>query len=311
MRTYILVFLGALALLTGAEREADATTGLAQTDGPVIQIDDVTRFYQIYDGAGGHPSAEQLQRDYLDRGSEGLHTFARLRNITGERIAANLAKDPAIYANAKACMASLPRGRERLTAVMRKLSEIYPAAKFPPVTIAIGRGKPAGVGSPVSGVMIGLEAMCGPKYLDSNLEDRFVHIVAHEYIHVQQIQALVDDDHPTVLEAALVEGAAEFVTEQIAGGVSNPGTFAEVRGHETEIETAFVPDEAKTELTQWFFNGSMEQAANFGYWVGYRIVKAYYQHASDKHQAIREILEMTDPKAFLARSGWHPGIALD
>lgn len=30
--------------------------------------------------------------------------------------------------------------------------------------------------------------------------------------------------------------------------------------------------------------------------------------ASDKRQALREILEMTDPKAFLARSGWHPGI---
>src|SRR5262245_66344075 len=31
-------------------------------------------------------------------------------------------------------------------------------AKFPPVTIAVGRGKPVGVGSPVSGVMIGLRS---------------------------------------------------------------------------------------------------------------------------------------------------------
>jgi hypothetical protein len=47
-----------------------------------------------------------------------------------------------------------------------------------------------------------------------------------------------------------------------------------------------------------------------GYWVGYRIVKAYYQQASDKRRAIREILEMSDPKAFLAKSGWYPGIRL-
>jgi hypothetical protein len=39
-------------------------------------------------------------------------------------------------------------------------------------------------------------------------------------------------------------------------------------------------------------------------------VKSYYQHASDKRQALREILEMTDPKAFLAKSGWYPGIRL-
>jgi hypothetical protein len=41
-------------------------------------------------------------------------------------------------------------------------------------------------------------------------------------------------------------------------------------------------------------------------WVGYRIVKSYYQHAPDKHQALREIFEMKDPNAFLAKSGWRP-----
>jgi len=41
-----------------------------------------------------------------------------------------------------------------------------------------------------------------------------------------------------------------------------------------------------------------------------RIVRAYYQHAPDKRRAIREILEMNDPHAFLARSGWRPGMHL-
>ncbi|HEY1607337.1 MAG TPA: hypothetical protein VGF77_17240 [Allosphingosinicella sp.] len=39
-------------------------------------------------------------------------------------------------------------------------------------------------------------------------------------------------------------------------------------------------------------------------------MKAYYEHARDKRRAIREILEMNDPKAFLAKSGWYPGIRL-
>jgi hypothetical protein len=39
-------------------------------------------------------------------------------------------------------------------------------------------------------------------------------------------------------------------------------------------------------------------------------VKSYYQHAADDHQAFREILEVTDPKAFLAKSGWYPAIPL-
>jgi hypothetical protein len=44
--------------------------------------------------------------------------------------------------------------------------------------------------------------------------------------------------------------------------------------------------------------------------VGYRIAKSYYQHHADKRRAVQEILEMSGPHAFLARSGWHPGIAL-
>jgi hypothetical protein len=54
----------------------------------------------------------------------------------------------------------------------------------------------------------------------------------------------------------------------------------------------------------------MPSAGDLGYGVGYRIAKSYYQHAANKRQAVRNILEMTDAKAFLAESQWHPGIRL-
>jgi hypothetical protein len=280
------------------------------TGGPVIHLEDVDRFYAIYDAADGHPSAEQLQHDYLDLGSDGLHTFAKVRNITGASIAATLAKTAAIYSDAKRCAAVLPQARVRLKAAMGKLAELYPNARFPPITIAVGRGRPVGTASQEAGVMIGLEALCGVKYFDTNVEDRFVHVIAHEYIHVQQSKALTGDEHPTVLELSVGEGAAEFMGEMICGAVANPGIWAEAKGHETEIETAFVLDEDKTDLSKWLFNGTLDKPGDLGYWVGYRIVKSYYQQAADKHEAIRDILEITDPKAFLAKSGWHPGIEL-
>jgi uncharacterized protein YjaZ len=135
-------------------------------------------------------------------------------------------------------------------------------------------------------------------------------VIAHEYIHVQQSDSLTKDEHPTVLEVSIIEGAAEFMGEMISGGVANPGVWAEVKGNEKEIETAFVSDEDKTDLSNWLFNGTLEKPGDLGYWVGYRIVKSYYQHAADKRRAIRDILEMSDPKAFLADSAWHPGIDL-
>jgi uncharacterized protein YjaZ len=163
----------------------------------------------------------------------------------------------------------------------------------------------------VSGVQIGLEALCATDWLNPSVEDRFVHVIAHEYAHVQQVPALVDDEHPTVLEMSLIEGAAEFTAELISGNVSNSRLGESTAGREKEIETAFIADEDKTDISAWLYNSTPEQPRDLGYWVGYRIVKSYYQHANDKRRALREILQMTDPKAFLAKSGWYPGIQIE
>ena len=159
----------------------------AQSAALEIHTEDVDRFHKIYDAAGGHPTAEQLQRDYLDAGSEGLHQLAKVRNITGVRIADTLTKRPELYSSARRCMAVLPRVRERVDVVLRTLVRLYPQARMPPVTIAVGRGKPVGVGSPVTGLQIGLEALCSAEWMNPNVEDRFVHVIAHEYAHVQQV----------------------------------------------------------------------------------------------------------------------------
>jgi hypothetical protein len=305
------VIAGALAFaaILGATAYTTAT-GSDSAAGPTIHIEDVARFYKIYDAADGHPTADQLQHDYLDAGSEGLHTLAKLRKVTGAAIAENLVKHPEVYSDAKRCMVVLPRVRQRLEVALRKLARLYPEAKFPPVTIAVGRGKPVGVGSPETGVQIGLEALCQTNYLNPNVEDRFVHVIAHEFVHVQQSQALNDDKNPTVLEASLVEGIAEFVGELISGDVGYSQMRAQTEGHEKEIETAFVADEDKTDLSKWLYNGTAEKSGDLGYWVGYRIAKSYYQHAHDKRRALREILQMTDSKDFLAKSQWYPGIKL-
>lgn len=278
-----------------------------------IHTDDVDRFYRIYDETGGHPGADALQHEYLDGGSDGLHRLAELRHVTGESIAANLAKNPGIYVDAKRCMSALPRVRERTAANLQKLGTLYPEAKFPPVTIAVGRGKPVGV-TDRSGVMIGLEALCAVSWMQPNVEDRFVYVIAHEYAHVQQAIAspvFYDNEKPTVLEESLIEGAAEFVGEMTSGGIAYPEFKSREKGREKDIETAFVADEDKTDLSAWLYNGTLTQPGDLGYWVGYRIVKSYYDHARDKRRALREIFEMDDAKAFLAKSRWHPGMPQD
>jgi hypothetical protein len=278
---------------------------------PIIHIEDVELFFKVYDGARGNPTAEQLQRDYLDAGSDGLRQFASMRNTTASRIAEAIARQPRMYADARRCEKVLPRVRERVGAALDTLRELYPEARLPPVTIAVGRGKPVAVGSPVTGIQIGLEALCATEWMNPDVENRFVYVIAHEYAHVQQAPALVDKEHPTVLEGSLMEGAAELTAELIAGKVAYSHLAARTAGLEKDIETAFAVDQDKSDLSSWLYNTTPEKPGDLGYWVGYRVCKTYYQRASDKRQAFRDILEMTDPKAFLSKSGWYPGIQLE
>jgi hypothetical protein len=296
----------ACAAISGAAHGADAPS----TPSPEIHIEDVERFYRIYDAANGQPTAEELQRDYIDAGSEGLHTLARLRNVTGARIAETLARNPEIYSNARRCMAVLPRVKERVQVALGALARLNPGGRFPPVTVAVSRGKPAGIGYPDSGIQIGLEAVCAADFMNPDVEDRFVHLISHEYVHVQQAPALAGRDDLTVLQRSLLEGGAELISELISGLAGQAHFPGLTQGREKEIETAFLVDQDKTDLSAWLDNSTLEKPGDLGYWVGHRIAKSYYRHASDKRQAVRDILQMTDAKAFLSRSGWYPGIEL-
>ena len=135
--------------------------------------------------------------------------------------------------------------------------------------------------------------------------------LCREYAHVQQAVVFSEIENVTVLAASLEEGAAEFVAELSTGSISYSYMKGLTAGRERQIETAFAADADKTDLSDWLYNSTPEQPADLGYWVGYRIVKSYYQQAADKRQALRDILKMTNPKEFLAKSGWRPGVALD
>lgn len=288
-----------------------AATLAAAQPGPDIRIEDATRFYAMYDAADGKPSVAQLQQ-YLDGGTPGLAEFVTLRRVTAQRIADRIATDPAMYDKARHCLDELPLVRKRLVQVFANLQRLYPDARFPPVTIAVGRGRPVGLTSP-SGVLIGLEALCAADFMNPNAQDRFVYVIAHEYIHIQQT-ARTDfepgDPAGNVLRMSLVEGIAEFVTELVSGEVANGRHAQWTRGREAHIESAFALDMDSTNLKPWVYNyqpGS-DEPYDLGYWVGYRIAKAYYLKADDKRAAVRRLLLQDDPKAILEESGWVPGM---
>ena len=297
-----------LAAMPAHAQEAEANGAARVT----IVTSDVDRFYALYDDPALAAQPEVVAARYLATPTPGLAEFMVMRRITPEKLAAALQKKPQVFADARGCAANLPEVRARLVAATDRLARLYPAAKFPPITIAIGRATTAGTAN-AKGLYIGLEALCAAKFIEADDEDRFVHIIGHEYVHAQQPLAQVEDREESVLRAALVEGAAEFIAEKTTGSVGYPLLHIWAKGRETELETAFLAEkDAKAIGSRWLYNrqGSDGWPGDLGYWVGYRVAKAHYEGASDKAKAIREIIEMEDPAAFLAESGWTPGMKL-
>ena len=81
--------MGALMLLVSLAHatSAVATTAAANT-GPEIQVEDVYRFYKLYDTTGGHPTADQLQHEpplILQLGCTRQHRADLVDQQQGER----------------------------------------------------------------------------------------------------------------------------------------------------------------------------------------------------------------------------------
>ena len=301
-------------LLRAAVAAALAGATLAHgADAPaavVLRTDDVDRFYRLYDATHGHPTAAQLQSQYLDPGSDALHQFVVARIDNATKLADAIAKRPASYVQARACLPALADTKSRLQAVFARLAALYPAAAFPPVTFVIGRDSTGGTTAP-DGILIGLETMCRQTVMGTDAGERLAHIIAHELAHVQQpASAAEPPPGATLLFQSLVEGSAEFVAELTSGDVSYGHMKTWTRGKECAIEQAFQKDALGTDVSHWLYNGigTPEKPGDLAYWVGYRISKAYYAQAADKKQAIDDLLQVDNDSApaLLRRSGWTP-----
>jgi len=60
------------------------------------------------------------------------------------------------------------------------------------------------------------------------------------------------------------------------------------------------------DASHWLYQGdkSVNRPADLGYYIGYEICKAYYDHARDKRTAVHDIINITDADAFLGASGY-------
>lgn len=261
-------------------------------------------------------------------GSAERAAYERAQWPTVEEVGAiildlTIQKRPRFYSAIRGNTLALDTARafkDSIRARYRRLAELYPEAIFPPVYFEIGRLNSGGT-TGTSGMLIGAE-MHGadastPRDELSPWERSVVgdaaslpRLVTHELAHIEQESAGTSNEVRglTLLALALHEGCADFVADLVSGVQSRDGYNAYGLAHEHELWLEFRSQMRDTVLSNWFYQGDAAKGrpADLGYFVGARICRSYYEHAADKHAALRVIFAMRDPEGFEKVSSYDP-----
>jgi hypothetical protein len=271
---------------------------------------DIDLFWAAYERATPENDLIVYRDEYLKKGSVGLQEFTKLRIGSSCGLVNSISASPKYYAALREPSLKIASYENQMRENFRKLKELYPAAVFPDVYFLIGRMTSAGTLND-KGLFIGVD-MFGKnagapldelgnwhKAVVSSVE-RIPYIVAHESIHYQQSGARSD----TLLARSIGEGVADFVGELISGGAINPHLHDYANPREKELWLAFQKEMSGKDVKNWLYQGddAKDKPADLGYYIGYKIAESYYKKASDKKQAIKDILVINDYEAFLKAS---------
>jgi len=247
---------------------------------------------------------------YIAAGSAGLRAYASKFGLTRNELCHAVQSRRARYDSIEAKLPALDSSAAQLRVIADRLRALRPDAAIAPVYMVVGDGIAAGTTTrgrnPM--VLVGVELNRDPS--------RLPWTVAHELAHTQQ-------DYPlwgsltggprflraTLLRASITEGSADVVAELLTGWPKHDA-FGEA--HEAELWRDFQRDMHSRDYSGWLYNGATrdplkDRPADMGYWVGYRIARAFYDRAPDKRAALNEIFTIRDFDAFLAASGYAGG----
>ncbi len=276
---------------------------------------DIALFWEAYDHAmavAPKDRAAIFQREYIDAGTVGLQ---ELNNI-GRIDAAELAKVVESYGNyykaIRPVSLDIQKERTETVAAFGKLKELYPPPTFPDTYFAIGNfgggGKAADEGLLIDAEMYAL----GPGVPTDELGkwekehalalSELPPVIVHEFVHFLQAYGAQD----TLLCKCLNEGSADFISGLALGRLLMTTQRAHVWANQREPQLwdQFQKEMNGTDVSHWLYSGSAkdDRPGDLGYWMGYKIIEAYYKKATDKQQAIKDILMVRDCNEFVKAS---------
>ncbi len=277
-----------------------------------LETADIKRFWRAADRCTPQTAKDIFQTEYFDKASLGLRDFIAARVGTVEELLANFYAKPQYFAAIRARTLRVETLRPAIEAMCSRLIQLFGDTVIPAVYFVIGRMNSGGTLS-LSSVQIGMEFYAIDERTplhELNAWERSVvmpletlpFIVAHELVHFQHTERFTNANGAgvrrknTLLEAVYAEGLAEYFGELISGRVVNPEIHRYGRQHESALLERFRVDMHGYDLSNWLYQGSSatNEPADLGYFIGYEIVKAYFEGAADRQQALETLLTTTN-----------------
>ncbi len=289
-----------------------------------VQTLDIDHFWEAFDNLKTcktkKDSSNCFQRLYLDRATDGLKDFIEARQFTAEKFVKAVASSPKFYNSVRKNTYEVKNAVPLIEEIVNKFQQLYPNFKPKKVCFAIGLINTGGTVSD-NFLLIGTEVSTSTKNTDvsefnnsayskqlasgDNVTQKIKNIVAHEYVHTQQNTPYDKNSIGCgLLYMIMQEGFCDFIGELTAGSQINLVAQQYGDEHENQLWQAFKSELCSNSAKNWLYNYTTvkDKPADLGYYIGYKIAAEYYKNATNKKQAIIDIIEMNDPIKFLQLS---------
>ncbi|MEM1358856.1 MAG: hypothetical protein AAGF89_11690 [Bacteroidota bacterium] len=274
-----------------------------------VYTTDIDHYWEAYDQiiATDDTAAQEnfLQTLYLDRASPGLKKLMEVRNYTAEEYLENINAYPNFWASIRENTLQAKTMKNEFQAGFTDLKQLYDCPKPASAYFAIGAFRSGGTAVD-SFVLIGGEFTLADDRVDatefpeniranriaffaSNPINDVYGLFVHEFVHTQQ-EPIPD----YLLGQCLYEGVAEYVSCLATG--TEPDTAVRYGQAHPEAVLATFEREMFYQNNQpkWLWSNAPNQfeRRDLGYYIGYTISERYYRQATDKKEAIRELVEI-------------------
>ena len=311
MRKYLLIFLTVFCLKLAA---------YAQAKPYQIITSDIDNFWSAYDSlAFAHSTQDSIniiQRDYIDKGSQGLAEFLKVRPNTAKSYIKAIAYIPKFWKSLRPRTEMVKTLKPEIEKIYSTYTKYLPDFNPPNVCFAIGALNTGGT-TTKHWILIGTEIAAADSLVDTTeltgwLKKilgkgnamNIVAVVAHETVHTQQAEPKKE----TLLSQTIKEGSADLIPILLLDLHNDKGIFEYGKKHECTLWKEYKNDlKNDAPASSWFYQGNSakDKPADLGYFIGAEICRSYYDRNPNKKEALKEILKNTDYKMLLKNSHYN------